>query len=196
MSLTGAAIKMLAEKGLSAHEIADVATANEAEKVQSAAAKRQARYRQRRLDSVTSDVTDDVTEPPKDIIKPLSSEANASGGEPPADPIKQVFDLGVALLAEAGTDAKQARSLIGKWRKNKSDAEVLQALLDCRARSISNPVEWIEKRFHGAKFVSATGHEYRGSLEQILREADRRSDNNTYWSVKTAIENERKQKAA
>ena len=86
----------------------------------------------------------DVRGPPKNNIKPLGSEANASGGEPPADPVKQVFDLGVAVLTSTGTAEKQARSLIGKWCKTKGEAEVLQALLE--ARSKANPIEWLNAR--------------------------------------------------
>lgn len=119
--------------------------------------------------------------PPKDNkSNPPSSEANASGC---ADPVKELFDCGVSLLTSAGQTEKQARSLIGKWRKAKSDGEVLTGLVDCRARAISNPVEWLEKRFKPARYVSASGYEYRGSLEQIEREAQRRHDNDTYWQV-------------
>jgi len=39
----------------------------------------------------------------------------------------------------------------------------------------------------GAKYVSASGYEYRGSNEQILREAERRNDMDTYWRVKVAM---------
>src|ERR1044072_1655792 len=58
------------------------------------------------------------------------SVANATGAS--ADPIKDLFDAGVALLIDAGHTDKQARSLIGKWRKRKSDGGILQGLLDCR----------------------------------------------------------------
>lgn len=115
-----------------------------------------------------------------------SSEANASGSEA-ADPVKDLFDLGVALLTATGSDEKQARSLLGKWRKAKGEAEVLQALLDCRARSISNPVEWLTKRFQGGKWVSPKGFEYRGTDQQVLREAEKRNDMTTYWAVKRAM---------
>lgn len=113
-----------------------------------------------------------------------SSEANASGC---ADPIKDLFDLGVSILKASGHSDKQARSLIGKWRKTKSDADVLAGLLDCRTRSISNPVEWLEKRFNGARYVSASGYEYRGDDKTVMREAEKRADWNTYWAAKSAV---------
>lgn len=130
--------------------------------------------------------TDDNNDPPIDNNHTPRSVSNDTGG-PAADPVKELFDLGVSILTSTGTGEKQARSLLGKWRKAKGEAAVLQALLDCRARSISNPVEWIEARFKSAKYVSASGYEYRGTEEQILKEAERRGDNNTYWAVKTAM---------
>lgn len=37
------------------------------------------------------------------------------------------------------------------------------------------------------KFTSRSGHEYRGDLSSILRECERRGDNETYWAVHTAM---------
>lgn len=113
-----------------------------------------------------------------------SSVSNDTGR---ADPVKEMFDLGVSLLTTTGTPEKQARSLLGKWKKTKGDAEVIQALLDCRNRNIAEPVEWLEKRFKGARYISKSGYEYRGSDEQILKECERRGDNDTYWAVKSAM---------
>lgn len=112
-----------------------------------------------------------------------SSVAKATVGEAD-DPLKVLFDTGVQILTSAGQTEKQARSLIGKWRKGRSDGDVLTALIDCRARAISEPVEWLQKRFGGVKFVSASGYEYRGSDADIMREAERRGDMATFWAVK------------
>jgi hypothetical protein len=123
-----------------------------------------------------------VTEtPPETETETEDSEANASGGTPPADPLKQVFDLGVELLSSTGIPEKQARSLIGKWCKAKSTGAVIQGLVDCRAKAIVNPVEWLEKRFKPAKYVSESGYEYRGEIDDIIREAARRGDKQTEW---------------
>lgn len=106
-----------------------------------------------------------------------------------ADPLKDLFDMGVGILTHAGRSEKQARSLIGKWRKQmEDDGPVLTGLIECRARGISDPVEWLTKRFAGGKrYVSASGYEYRGTPEQVLREAQKRNDMATYWSVKGDI---------
>lgn len=112
-----------------------------------------------------------------------SSVANATGGKPP-DPVKELFDLGVAVLVATGMVEKDARSMIGKWRKTKSDGEVLTGLIECRTKAISNPVEWLEKRLQGARYVSKSGYEYRGSIEDVIREAEKRNDMDTYWRAK------------
>jgi hypothetical protein len=123
------------------------------------------------------------TEQGREEGKKDNSEAKASGAVA-ADPVKQLFDVGVSILTDAGQSEKQARSLIGKWRKAKSDDDVLTGLLDCRARAISNPVEWLEKRFAIARYVSDSGYEYRGDVDAVIREAERRHDWGTYWGAK------------
>jgi uncharacterized protein YdaU (DUF1376 family) len=101
-----------------------------------------------------------------------SSEDKSSAAEPPQlahDPVKELFELGVAILVEGGATDKRARSLLGKWRKaKKNDGDVLAALLECRAKAISDPVEWLEKRLASARYVSASGYEYRGDDEAVI----------------------------
>lgn len=116
-----------------------------------------------------------------------SSSVSKDTGVPPPDPVKEVFDLGVSILTASGTPEKQARSLLGKWRKAKPDGEVLTALLDCRAKSISEPVEWLEARFKSARYVSPSGYEYRGDDKTVMREAEKRADWGTYWAAKKAL---------
>jgi hypothetical protein len=192
MSLTGGHLDSFLEAGLTAEQIVALVKADIAVRERAVAerrakdADRQRRHRKSRPVTVTNGKSAD---PPKEDIKPPSSEANASGY---ADPIKEMFDVGVALLVSTGSTDKQARSLIGKWRKAKGDGEVLTALLDCRARAIAQPVEWLERRLKVSKWVSASGHEYRGSDEDALREAERRNDMDTYWRIKGAMSRERK----
>lgn len=123
------------------------------------------------------------------IPTPSSVDKSTAADAAPIDhdPVKELFDLGVTILTAAGTPDKQARSLIGKWRKAKGDAAVLTALLDCRARAVTEPVEWIEARFRTAKWVSKSGYEYRGTDEECLKQADKRGDNDTYWAIKAAM---------
>jgi hypothetical protein len=141
-------------------------------------AERVRKHREKRRCNVTGNTPETETEADK-----KGSEAKASGGEPP-DPVKQVIDLGVALLTSTGTPEKQARSLVGKWRKAKGDGPVLTALIDCRARAIAEPIEWLEKRLKSAAYISPSGYEYRGDVDAVIREAEKRADWGTYWQAK------------
>jgi hypothetical protein len=116
------------------------------------------------------------------------SEDKSSGAS--ADPVKDLIDMGVGLLTSTGTPERQARSLIGKWRKGRDISEIALAFADCRTKAIANPVEWLERRFKGAQFVSASGYEYRGDPKAVMKEAERRADWATYWSAKTAYEDQ------
>lgn len=57
---------------------------------------------------------------------------------------KAIFDTGIAILGEAGTAEKQARTMIGMWRKRYGDPAVLAVLGRC-PRNLSEPKEWITK---------------------------------------------------
>ena len=124
-----------------------------------------------------------VSGKPSRTVNSASNEAGAS-----ADPVKALVDLGVDVLTSTGTPERQARSLIGKWRKAKGDGEVLTALIDCRARAIAQPVEWLEKRFGGVRYVSPSGHEYKGDDRAVMREAEKRADWGTYYTAKRNLE--------
>jgi hypothetical protein len=91
--------------------------------------------------------------------KPQKPEARGSvsndTGEPPDIP-KMIFDLGIGLLVAAGHKDREARSILGKWRRDFGDSAVLSALMDCQAKNIANPVEWMPKRLKArpASFLS------------------------------------------
>lgn len=55
------------------------------------------------------------------------SVPNGTGGEPP-DPVKQIFDLGVSVLTNAGMKSESARALVGKLRKELGDGGALEAI--------------------------------------------------------------------
>jgi hypothetical protein len=125
-----------------------------------------------------------VPETPPETDTDTDSSVDKSTGGAAADPVKELFDVGVSVLTSAGSTEKQARSLIGKWRKDNSDGEVLTALIDCRTRAIAEPVEWLTKRFSGTEYVSASGYRYRGDDRAVMREAEKRADWSIYWKAK------------
>lgn len=87
----------------------------------------------------------------------------------PADPAKQLFDLGVQVLTSTGTPEGQARSLVGRWRKEFGTGDTMAALLDAKARGITQPVEWIPKKLRGST-PSPTGY-----LAEVARRHERRA---------------------
>ncbi|KFI30973.1 hypothetical protein CG51_05955 [Haematobacter missouriensis] len=73
-----------------------------------------------------------------------NSEAKASGF---ADPAKALWDAGVDVLTAYGIPSKQARTVIGKWRKDQHpDAEILSAILDFGKAGAVDPIPWITAR--------------------------------------------------
>lgn len=145
MSLNSATIEVLLAKGLTGDDLLEVARAMEGGS-KSPAAIRQKRYRDNQRNE--RDVTRDVTSPLKeDQIPP--SVSDETGGKPP-DPVKDLFDLGVSMLTSQGHTEKQARSIIGSWRKDRNVGDVVAALVDAKTKSISNLVEWMPKRLNGA----------------------------------------------
>jgi hypothetical protein len=62
---------------------------------------------------------------------------------PPPDPIKHMWDQGIALLMEGGATEKKARPLIGKWRKAFGEAAVMAAIAKCQQEQASEPVAFI-----------------------------------------------------
>jgi uncharacterized protein YdaU (DUF1376 family) len=128
---------------------------------------------------------------------PIPTSVDKSTGQSPAsDLVKDLFDLGVAILVEAGSAEKEARSLIGKWKKSRGEVEVMKALLECRRQEIASPVEWLTKRLQQSRYVSPSGYEYRGSIDDVIRESEKRADWGTYWKAKADRDGREVPKAA
>lgn len=78
-------------------------------------------------------------------LTPTSSEDKSSGVSPPIlDPVKVLFDSGIAILAAAKVSEKQARSMLGKWRRDHGDGKVIEALHRAQVEAASEPVAFIE----------------------------------------------------
>ncbi|EHJ62800.1 hypothetical protein NSU_0312 [Novosphingobium pentaromativorans US6-1] len=56
-----------------------------------------------------------------------------------------IFRTGLTILKATGHDDRNARSIIGRWRKTYSDGSVLAVLARCQTAQPSNPVEWVTK---------------------------------------------------
>jgi len=77
-------------------------------------------------------------------------EANASGRDAPprlsaSDMTRALFETGVQILTAGGHSDRQARSIVGRWRKDHRDSVVLAALSRCQVEQPSDPVGWMTK---------------------------------------------------
>lgn len=129
MTMTAAAIRLLAEKGLSALEIAEVAEAMQP--ARSANAERQARYRERKkVKAEKRYVTRNVT-PPNDIYSnpPVSPSPSGEAPHDFAEKLVEVWNEGAkAGLREARKLTGQRLTMLRTRRKAFSEAELVEAV--------------------------------------------------------------------
>jgi hypothetical protein len=125
MTITAEAIRLLADKGLSAHEIAEIAEALTPAK--SAAAERQARYRQRKKAKASrndGDVTRYVTPLPNDIYSNptpvIPSLANANDAPLPVDRLVSAWN------AASGDDGLKPSRTLNADRKAKANRRLAE----------------------------------------------------------------------
>lgn len=69
-----------------------------------------------------------------------------SDGEigPVSDPVKVMFDSGIALFRQAGIPEKQTRSFLGKKRKEHGEANVIAAIAAAKREGAVQPLEFVE----------------------------------------------------
>lgn len=79
---------------------------------------------------------------------PISSSTlpNGKGADAPpnVDPVKVMFDAGVALLKSTGSSEKQARQMVARWQRDRGDAWTREAIASAAGKT--NPISWIEAR--------------------------------------------------
>lgn len=61
------------------------------------------------------------------------------------DPVKMIFDQGVKILTGAGVSERNARTFIGKLRKDHQDGQILTAIMDCGRAGAVDPIPWITR---------------------------------------------------
>ena len=72
------------------------------------------------------------------------AQGTARCAPPPGDLAKAMFDCGVRFLGDAGIAERKARRLIGRWRKGRDPASVLEALATAQREGATDPVSFIE----------------------------------------------------
>lgn len=86
-----------------------------------------------------------VSETPPDTE--ADTEVPLPNGNGATDPEKVMFDTGVRLLVAAGKSQAQARSLIGKWKRDQGAPEVIAGIGEAVRLGITEPVAWLEARW-------------------------------------------------
>lgn len=81
-----------------------------------------------------------------------NSVADATDGEA-VDPAKAVWDAGVRVLGASGVSDRQARSFVGKLRKDHpgQDSQILSAIMDCGRAGAVDPIPWITAHLRPSK---------------------------------------------
>jgi hypothetical protein len=95
---------------------------------------------------------------------------------PDFDPLKALFDDGVRILGAAGTREGQARSLIGRWRKEFGDDTVALALAAAESHRppISQPLEWLQKWLAARQSHFGQATDKSNDLVEIILAKERR----------------------
>lgn len=97
-----------------------------------------------------------------DIEDSVAKATDASG-----DFAKQLWDRGVAFLGRHGTPDKQARTLIGKWRKAYQDTDIFEAFAACSKEGVIDPVPWITAKLNGKGKSNGT-HKQQRKLDAFI----------------------------
>lgn len=81
------------------------------------------------------------------ITKNQYSVPSGTGGTPPQPPsaVEKIFALGLPLLIAAGQPEKQARSMLGMFRKGHDDADIVRAIQQCVDDQAIEPVAYLQR---------------------------------------------------
>jgi uncharacterized protein YdaU (DUF1376 family) len=77
---------------------------------------------------------------PEPEPEPYNTNANALDGDAVT---AALWDRGVRFLVAHGSSERNARSVIGKWRKDAGDQEIYDAFAACKREGIVDPIPWI-----------------------------------------------------
>ncbi|MDF3852326.1 YdaU family protein [Achromobacter denitrificans] len=85
--------------------------------------------------------------PNQEPITNKYSVPNGTGGTPPEPPsaVDQIFALGLPVLIAAGQPEKQARSMLGMFRKSHSDEDIVRAIQQCVDDQAIEPVGYLQR---------------------------------------------------
>ena len=118
-------------------------------KIASKAGKASAEKRQQNQRQEATTVQQPLNHTDTDTDTDKYSVAKATDGEAigaQGDLAKELFERGVRFLGKHGVKETQARSIIGRWRKEHQDSDILSAFMDCAKSGAIDPIPWITAR--------------------------------------------------
>lgn len=86
---------------------------------------------------------------------PSAAIANSTS---PLDLKKEYFVRGVAYLKTCGLEERDARSMLGKWRRDHGEVATLMALASAEGAAVSEPIPYIQKILRNATNGKPNNH--------------------------------------
>lgn len=86
---------------------------------------------------------------------PSAAIANSTS---PLDLKKEYFVRGVAYLKTCGLEERDARSMLGKWRRDHGEFNTLMALASAEGAAVSEPIPYIQKILRNATNGKPNNH--------------------------------------
>lgn len=139
-------------------------------------AKRRAQETERKRDARKTSAPDaDKKRTREEKRREENSVPDGTGAKAPMTPDEIIFGYGVALLINAGTAEKQARSFLGGLRKGHGDAALIDSLRECAKARPLQPLEWLAAALPPGAIAAKPNRQE--AIEQRNREAaDRWAD--------------------
>lgn len=94
-----------------------------------------------------------------------SPTATALPSTTPLDFKKELWARGVLFLKNHSIEERDARSIIGRWRKSHGDLEVLNALASAEGASVSDPIPYVTAVLAGKAKPNGTGQSRRSAAD-------------------------------
>jgi len=83
---------------------------------------------------------------PEPEPEPYTDTSVSDAGASERDFASVIFTNGVEYLKRHGTTERQARSVIGRWRKDHADADIFEAFSAASREGVVDPIPWITAR--------------------------------------------------
>lgn len=99
---------------------------------------------------------------------PEREDTEAKASDASVDFAKAIWTNGAAFLERNGTPPKQARTVIGMWRKAYQDTDIFDAFAACSKEGVIDPIPWIAARLGGKGKQSGKSDKQQRKLDAFI----------------------------